>query len=378
MTMHRWLLAGSLLIGTACGSEAPLSSGIDNARGDSEEDGKDASAGAPGRDAARPPGNGSKADGGTTAPEAPDFEECAATSADAERAARGSNVVWAIDTSGSMDEEAELVQNNMNTFVESITKAGLQDYRVVVVSERKFVTVPDPLGSDSAHFLHIEESVGSDEPLSDLIKRFGDYQDFLLPGVVTHFISVTDDESEITGEDFVSMMSSRLNGDFRLHAIASPPGDMSAGPSWIPFLGLGGCGGEYGEAAAPGDRHWRAAELTDGLTFSICESDWSALFSQLATAVEQSAAVPCAIELPAPPSGTNLDFDSINVVFTAPGEAEQPLPRFGSAAKCGDELGWHYDDPSAPEGIVLCPASCEGAANGGSLKLALGCRTFIQ
>jgi hypothetical protein len=62
------------------------------------------------------------------------FQECAETKYSAERAPRGSNIVWAIDTSGSMDEEATLVQQNLNRFVQTITAAGLEDYRVVVIS----------------------------------------------------------------------------------------------------------------------------------------------------------------------------------------------------------------------------------------------------
>lgn len=374
--MHRRLLATLLLISAACGNEDPLSSDVDNVGG-GEENEKPGPGNQGGRDAARDRDTSTNnSDGGAQVP-GPDFEECAGKTADAERAPRGTNVVWVIDTSGSMDEEARLVQENMNAFVQSITSAGLQDYRVVVVSERKFVSVPNPLGSDAQHFLHVEEGVGSEEPLEDLLKRFGDYEDFLLPGVVTHFISVTDDESEISADDFVSMMKSRLNGEFRVHAIASPPGDMSGGIDWLPFLGAG-CKGTYGDAAAPGVEHWKAAELTMGLTFSICEEDWSALFTQLATAVEQSAAVPCALELPKPPPGSNLDFDSINVVFTPAGGKADPLPRFDGAAECGDELGWHYDDATAPTGIVLCPTSCEAAGQGGALQLAVGCRTFIQ
>src|SRR5690606_10071772 len=86
--------------------------------------------------------------GGTPSGSGADFKECAESKAGAQRAARGSNIVWAIDTSGSMDEEAALVQQNMNRFVQAIVMAGLEDYRVVVISKRDFVSVPEPLGSD--------------------------------------------------------------------------------------------------------------------------------------------------------------------------------------------------------------------------------------
>jgi hypothetical protein len=311
-----------------------------------------------------------------------DFAECADKSVDAERGPRGSNIVWVIDNSGSMDEEAATVQQNLNTFVKSIASAGLSDYRVVLITEAGFVQVPAPLGGDTAHFLQIDENVKSDEPLSDLLARYGDFSGFLLKGVVTHFVTVTDDESEVTGENFVTNMKLKLGSEFRVHSVASPPDDTSAAMrprSLFDDDEARGCTGKLGDAADPGIEHWAASKLTGGLTFSICSEDWSALFTELAKEVGESAAVPCTVELPEPPAGETLDPALINVVFTAPGaQSGAPLPRVDGANSCGDKLGWYYDVPSAPTGILLCPKSCSDAANGGSLKIALGCETFVQ
>jgi hypothetical protein len=309
------------------------------------------------------------------------FMECAETKAGAERAARGSNVVWAIDTSGSMDEEAALVQQNLNRFVQAIVMAGLEDYRVVVISERDFVSVPDPLGSDSKHFMHIEEKVSSDESLSDMLTRFDAYSNFLLKGVVTHFVSVTDDESEITAQDFIARMQSRLNGDFRVHAIASPPGDTSATGAGSLFGDDDedtGCQGTYGAAAEAGVQHFEAAKLTKGLSFSICSEDWSALFGELAKQVGETATIPCALNLPAAPRGQTLDFALVNVVYTKMGASSgEKLPRVSDASKCSAQGGWHYDNEQSPTSIVLCASSCTATAAGGSLDVALGCQSFV-
>src|SRR5262245_30939738 len=75
----------------------------------------------------------------------PGFDECAGVKFDAEMGRRASNIVWVIDTSRSMTEEAAEVQDNINSFVQAILSAGLDDYRVVVVSEAQYVRVPDPL-----------------------------------------------------------------------------------------------------------------------------------------------------------------------------------------------------------------------------------------
>jgi hypothetical protein len=390
--MRKTLLRTALSLLFACsgstrttGSEDPAGAdddvgGDDDGTGDDE--GRPSDSG--GTDGGRP----SRGDGGTTSTppdvgDDKDFEQCADKRVDAERGARGSNIVWVVDNSGSMDEEAAIVQQNLNAFVQSIAAAGLEDYRVVLITEAGFVRVPDPLGSDTKRFLQIDENVKSDEPLSDLLSRYADYEKFLLPGVTTHFVTVTDDESEVTGENFVTNMKLKLTSDFKVHSIASPPGDMSAAMAPRNIFDddddASGCAGSFGEAAEPGVQHWEASKLTSGLTFSICSQDWSKLFTELAKQVEQSATIPCTIELPEPQAGDVLNPSLINVVYTEAGASDgKPWPRVKDAASCGTRSGWYYDDPAAPTGILLCPSSCTAAGMGGSLGIALGCDTFVQ
>ncbi|HEX5655729.1 MAG TPA: hypothetical protein VFX59_00980 [Polyangiales bacterium] len=349
----------------ACGSTDPIGSDPTGERRD-EDDGEPLVKPDGGRDSGSSNRDGGARDSGQ--PTTPDsgFAECADTRADAEKKPGAVNVVWVIDSSGSMGQEAEAVQNNLNDFAGQIVGAGLRDYRVVVVSERSFVNVPDPLGSDDVHFLHVEQRVGSDEPLQALLERFSSYQAFLLPDAVTHFIAVTDDESELAAADFVAQMDTNLPADFRVHAIASPPGES--------VLGLiGGCMGPYGNASRPGAEYWEAAKLSAGLTFSICADNWTGLFDELAKAVGESAAVPCALELPTAPQGQVLNYNLVNIVLS-----DKAVPRVADEAACGSKAGWFYDDPNSPTGIRLCATSCEAAESGGSLQLSIGCTTIIQ
>lgn len=385
--MQRNLLSAALCLLIACSASTKRGGEADPADSDDVSDDESparADGGTkPDGATSTPSGRGDDDDDSPSAPDkgGSDFAECADKSIDAERGQRGSNIVWVVDNSGSMDEEAAIVQQNLNAFVQSIAAAGLSDYRVVLITEAGFVNVPAPLGTDMMHFRQIDENVKSDEPLTDLLGRYNDYADFLLKGVVTHFVTVTDDESEVTAENFVENMKLRLASDFKVHSIASPPGDMSAagGGSIFDDDDEEGCQGKFGAAAEQGIQHWEVSKLTGGLTFSICSEDWSSLFKELAKEVEQSAAVPCNLELPEPPAGEVLDPKLINVVFTAPGAAQsEPLPRVAEASACGDKRAWYYDDPAAPKGILLCTESCAAAANGGALKIALGCETFVQ
>jgi len=388
--MRSWLFASNLAFLLACSSPDELRSDGPPA---TEQDQGTASDSDAGRDSgSKKPDAGSTKDAGTGAPDEPlkptetgsDFDECASSRVEAKQTPRAGNVVFVIDTSGSMDEEAALVQQNINRFVDATTSAGLADYRVVMVSEPSFVGVPDPLRSDQQHFLYLDEEVGSSEPLADLLKRFGDYATFLLPDVMTHFVVVTDDESSITADDFIAQMDAKLDGEFRVHAVASPPtGNMPVVDPNDPIsvltglINRGGCSGPNGDASASGVENYKAADKTGGLTFSICADDWTSLFSELAS--EVAAAVPCTLEIPAVTTGEELDLGRVNVVFTPPaGGKGQTLVNVGVASSCGSKPGWYYDDPKTPTQITLCESSCTAAGQGGALDIALGCFTRVQ
>lgn len=329
-------------------------------------------------------GDGTGGDGdGSSLPA--DFEECASDTVTAGLAKAG-NIVWVIDTSGSMDEEAALVQQNMNQFAQAIVSAGLKDYRVVVISEREFVDVSDPLGSDQEHFLFIEEEVGSNEPLEKLLELHPQYEDFLLPGAVTHFVVVTDDESDLSATQFISQMKSAASGsEFRVHAIASPPDAMAPPPEkegnfWEDLIGGrddddSGCVGDHGAAAAPGVEHYAAADATKGLKFSICESDWSGLFSELATEVGATATIPCELAIPQAEEGVDVSLDLVNLVLKSD-TGSKVVPQVKAGASCSG-TGWAYDQEEAPNRIVLCSDTCKAAGKAKSLDIALGCATTV-
>jgi hypothetical protein len=206
----------------------------------------------------------------------------------------------------------------------------------------------------------------------------------LLPDLMTHFVVVTDDESSVAADNFIAQMDARLDGDFRVHAVASPPtGTMTAvNPNDLisvitGLVNRGGCSGPNGDASASGVENYKAAQKTGGLTFSICADDWTSLFSELAT--EVASAVPCTLEIPAATTGELLDLARVNVVFTPPmGGAGQTLLNVGSEAGCGSKQGWFYDDPGSPTQISLCQSSCTAAGSGGALDIALGCMTRVQ
>ncbi|HLV64367.1 MAG TPA: vWA domain-containing protein [Polyangiaceae bacterium] len=95
--------------------------------------------------------------------------------------------------------------------------------------------------------------------------------------------------------------------------------------------------------------------------------------------IRGDAAIPCELKLPEPPAGTVLSYDQVNIKY-ADSECQSTYFYYvESADACGDNGGWYYDDPSAPERIHLCPTTCDQvAAPGGRLYYTVGCATIFK
>ena len=321
-------------------------------------------------------------DGGTTtnvdSGPRPDYGtmECAATSVEASEAIAPVDIVWVIDNSGSMSEEASLVQANINDFAATISGAGL-DVHVVLITAPGFVNVPPPLGTDPSQFLRVDEDVQSSNSFEKLLSTYPRYESFLRWNASLHFVVVTDDESGMAASTFHSQMLANLSRTFVLHAIASPPGSTHT-PLGFGFP-MDGCAGPNGEAADNGDTYWEEANATGGLKLSICSDDWSSLFGTLTTRIAVPEQLPCVYEIPPAPDGESFDPNKVNVQYT-PGDGGPVwvFPYVGDIDGCEGD-GWYYDDPDNPGQVVLCPVTCrriEGDA-AGVVDVAFGCQTII-
>jgi hypothetical protein len=93
------------------------------------------------------------------------------------------------------------------------------------------------------------------------------------------------------------------------------------------------------------------------------------------------AALGCQYTIPLPTDGSPPNYQEVNVVYT-PGGGGMPrtIPYVMDKANCpmgGD--GWYYDDPNNPMEIILCDQSCTTveADMTGEVDITLGCSTVI-
>lgn len=302
---------------------------------------------------------------------------CAAQSVKATESVAPIDLIWVVDSSGSMDNEAKRVQDNLNGFSEAMGKVGL-DWRVVVITSSSFVKVPPPLGT-SPNFMFIDRMVNSSEPLEVLLAEHAKYGSFLRPYAVTHIVAVTDDESDLGAEDFYKQMHAKLGLHFKFHAIASE----KIAPTFTNPTGA--CQTTSGfppeGAAAPGVQYYKLADATGGLKFSICTSDWTGLFSTLTKAVAVAAKLPCQFVVPKPTDGKEVDPGKVNVDWTkGSGGVVNLVFVPGGKDACPPTGGWYYDDPKNPTRILLCPTTCDAVSKDttGKVDIALGCATRIK
>jgi hypothetical protein len=95
----------------------------------------------------------------------------------------------------------------------------------------------------------------------------------------------------------------------------------------------------------------------------------------------RGAALACSYLIPQPPQGEEIDYNAINVQYTADGAMPVIIPQVKSKADCPpDGLAWFYDEPAGPKQIILCDASCASISQDAKAKLdvLVGCATIVK
>jgi len=361
-------LAASALVGCGDGEKTEASFDDDPASDERAADAGRARDG--GRDAGREDASKPSAEPDASGPEG-EGDTCAAIRQDAPAVRGPIDVVWVIDTSLSMIDEAEKIATNLPRFLTKVQTSGA-DIRLVMLTgtDPAFGT---PLAADQVRYRWLPALVDSKALYTVTLGRLGQYESFLRPTAPTHFVMVTDDDDRFGADLFVQEMQKGLGHPITVHAITSesvngrPCANPACGGIPIPLL----CG-----AASVGTAYLEAAEQTKGETLSICTDDWTDVFARLESAVIAAAPLPCEYAL-ADASGGDVDPQKVQVVYTPEGGKDDELPRAKDAASCGAKRAWHYDDAASPETIVLCPEACKTVQQGGAMDIAFGCTPVL-
>ncbi|MCA9626913.1 MAG: hypothetical protein KC766_04585 [Myxococcales bacterium] len=382
-----WLVRGGavglgFLITLACSAGGAGGSGVGTGGdGGSSSGGSSGNSGNGGSGADGFGGNliGGTSNGGNGGSGLEDGGECFAETKTASNTVRPVDIIWALDNSGSMTAEAKEVQDNMNLFAGAILTQGI-DVHVVVISEsgppggfppKNGVCIPSPLGSGTCPadtnlptYARIDDSVASSNSLDKLLEHYPTYKPVLRQNASKYFAVVTDDNSAMSAQTFIDSVNNLDPGWF---------------DSWR-FFGVY-CTGSCSNAFACASTGTVYTELTNysGTTpgdLCVGQSNFSGVFSALAKAVVDGTQLDCQWEIPAPPPGQEFDSKKVNVKYTpSGGGGAQEIYYVPSAADCGAQGGWYYDNPQNPTKILVCPDTCDQLSGdlNGKVDIAFGC-----
>ncbi len=338
------------------------------------ESSKDPSVGDSGPDADTDTDADSDGDGDTDTDT--DFDECAGISESAENQISPVDIIFLIDTSASMMEEALAVRNNLNAFSQQIIAAGI-DVRIVMIGETGgflgnpmiYVCVEPPLGAGNCPagpdtnlpvYLHITEDVGSSDSLQVFLDTYTQWSGQLRPNSIRHIVVVSDDNSAMPGDDFKDALLtlSPTFGNFVFHGIVSatdcPP------------------------AASVGQVYMDLISETGGVLGDLCLQQFAPVFNEISQNVSQ-VAIACSWLIPEPPEGEVFDPNMVNMEIDIDGDVTE-IGYVEDPSLCSSvEHGWYYDDPANPTEIFVCPQTCDmfqEAVDTAQVTIIFGCETI--
>ena len=315
------------------------------------------------------------------------------------------DIIISIDNSGSMGEEIQGVQDNINVnFVQIIEAAGL-DYRVIMVarhgslgSESVCIEAPlsgIPMGGcanpppapvhNPPIFYHYSTEIASHDMWCELLAEypnsasdsFGEngWGQWLRVDAVKTFIAISDDGISCGPYNDGNQVNAAIAeaADFDAALLALDPaqfGDVNNRRySYFSIVGMGFNNpptdpyppmhpiltSECPSAADPGTGHQALSVLTGALRFPLCDtSSYDAVFSGIAQSVIAGSPVSCELPLPVAPDNQLIDPASLVITYT-PGGMGNPiiLQQVMGPQDCVAEA--YY---IANEIIYLCPETC--------------------
>ncbi|MBK7579895.1 MAG: hypothetical protein IPI67_06775 [Myxococcales bacterium] len=291
------------------------------------------------------------------------------------------DVIWAVDTSCSMSEETAAVKANMNKFSQLISNAGV-DVHIVLVAEQwapspfpgiipeEGVCIDKPLGSGQCPndtnfplYAHVYETVSSTDALQKYLDQYQSYKNMLRPEAVKIFAVVTDDNSSLPAAQFTTQIN------------AVDPTMIK--PAQWKMYGVY-CYTKCPSAAKPGTVYQELVTQTGGVSSDMCLQNFDPVFNQLAQGVVGAAKLDCAWGIPPPPAGEQFNPGKVNVIFTPGGGTGSPIGKVGSAAECGPNGGWYYDNDQAPTQVKVCDSTCQSIQSdpNGQIEVQFGCDTI--
>ncbi|RYZ04861.1 MAG: hypothetical protein EOO73_22045 [Myxococcales bacterium] len=318
------------------------------------------------------------------------------------------DIIVVIDNSGSMQEEIDAVEKNINVNFANILQSSGVDYRVILISRHErsgrktSICVTAPLSANTAcpptpdlpafteRFYQYSLKVESLNSLVLVVDTFdGTEQDefdlapqgwgmWLRPNASKVFLEITDDNStELTAAEFTAQMVAKspqfgsvAAPNFRFHSIIGIGEKPTPSEPWLPTepMQTAICTGNNDPVESPGPVYQELSIATGGLRFPLCQyTAFDAVFDKIAQDVASHAAIACEFPVPAPPAGKELDLSTVAVAYTPDGVAAPKT--YGQAMNLAGCVPDAFYVDAATNKILLCPETCAAAQQGSNPKI---------
>ena len=334
----------------------------------------------------------------------PDGGECESISQTADNQIRPVDIIWAVDTTSSMNLAADGVQAELNNFATFITNQGI-DVHVVMIAKKGCsdsllwinpeirICIAPPLGNgvlcltppagpgmacpnddNLPGFFHIDSKINNNDALKQFIDHYPTYKPHLRANSVKYFAVVSDDAVDMTHDPawFTGELAN-LNvqdpGYFDVWRFFS----IACLTNCFPICRSGPRGTGYTPLAMQ----------TGGISADLCAgtSGFAQVFQQLAQSVANGTSLDCEWEIPPPPPGEMFEQNKVNVDYFPGGNPPaQPIYHVDTIADCDPMKGggWYYDDNANPTKVRVCPSNCDDISKDvtGRIDVKFGCFTI--
>lgn len=334
---------------------------------------------------------------------------CAVESADATLVKEPIDIIVILDNSGSMEDELEAVESNINVNFGSILTSSDIDYRLILLSRHRvegreesesastsicvstplsgIATCPAPQPVFSERFFQYSTKIESTDSFDVLLDTYEmpvddsgreekydqaplGWSAWLRPNVKKVILEMTDDDEDMPIDTFVSQLTTMAPEHFgtpdaptfTFHSIIGVAEKAVPTDPYLPEEGMvsGICTGGGNVVENPGPAYQELSIRTGGLRFPLCQfTGFDVVFRRIAEDVVVKADIACDFAIPDPPAGTTLDLTKVAVNHVK-GDGSGAV-RFGQAATLDDCQAQAFY--IADDRIVLCPEACTEIQN---------------
>lgn len=328
------------------------------------------------------------------------------------------DIILLLDNSGSMSDELEAVEANINrNFAEILASSGV-DYRMILISRHReeprdesdeastSICVQSPLSgladcseaeapAFSERFFQYSTKLESTDSFDVLLDTYappfessGREENFdqaplgwsawLRPGTKKVFLEMTDDDEDMPVESFVEQLiaeapehfgSDPTRPSFVFHSIIGIEEKVDPTQAYLSSEPVREqtCTGNDNEVQNAGESYQELSRMTGGLRFPLCQfGAYDVVFQTIAEDVVQRRGIECDFEIPDPPSGQELDLEKVAIEYDGSDGVSVPFGQAPTPEVCQPNA--FYIDGGR---VNLCPDACSAISNDPMAKVSV-------